>query len=98
MSQIAWGTCKLEKCPVVRQGSSFRYKTAYLKRLPIVQPNPQQQAILESITDDSRMAELNAVVYQMYGLTADEIALVEAHTAGAALQPDTDADLLLDDE
>ncbi len=65
------------------ESGSYRFKATYMRNLPIVQPNPQQQALLESITDDSRMAELNAVVYQMYGLTPEEIALVESHTAKA---------------
>ncbi len=33
------------------------------------------------VTD--RLPELNALVYEMYGLTPDEIALVESLTAGA---------------
>jgi adenine-specific DNA-methyltransferase len=62
-------------------GGSFRYKTTYLEQLPIVIPNPAQQAQLESHTDDSRLPELNALVYEMYGLNAEEIALVELLTA-----------------
>jgi adenine-specific DNA-methyltransferase len=74
------------------QGGFLRFFVDYLEQLPIVQPNPQQQAILESITDDSRITELNAVVYQMYGLTLEEIALVEAHTAGVVVGAETDLD------
>jgi adenine-specific DNA-methyltransferase len=74
-------------------GGFLRFFTDYVSQLPIVQPNPQQQTILESITDDSRITELNAVVYQMYGLTLEEIALVETHTAGVVVGAETDLDV-----
>ncbi len=54
-----------------------------MQQLPIVVPTPSQASILESFTDDSRLDELNALVYEMYGLTPGEIELVESLTAGA---------------
>lgn len=64
-------------------GSSYRFKTQYIEQLPIPTPTPEQAATLETFTDDSRLDELNALVYELYGLTPSEIALVESLTAGA---------------
>ena len=54
-----------------------------MEQLPIPTPTPEQARRLEGFTDDSRLPELNALVYELYGLTAEEIALVEELTAGA---------------
>lgn len=70
-----------QTCASIQNG--YQLMGDYFGRVSIAIPNPSQQAILESITDDSRLDELNAVVYEMYGLTDDEIALVESLTAGA---------------
>ncbi|WP_019009568.1 Eco57I restriction-modification methylase domain-containing protein [Deinococcus aquatilis] len=64
-------------------GGSRRYFSQYLEQLPIVTPTPTQAAMLETFTDDSRLPELNALVYEMYCLTPAEIELVESLTAGA---------------
>ena len=55
----------------------------YFGQIPIPTPTPEQAAQLETFTDDSRLPELNALVYELYGLTPGEIALVEELTAGA---------------
>jgi hypothetical protein len=73
-------------------GNFYEHRVIYLETLRIIQPDPQKQAILESITDDSRITELNTVVYQMYGLIPEEIALVETHTAGVVVGAETDLD------
>ena len=52
-------------------------------QLPIPTPTPEQAARLAEFTDDSRLDELNALVYELYGLHAGEIALIEELTAGA---------------
>ncbi|MFC6619676.1 TaqI-like C-terminal specificity domain-containing protein [Deinococcus radiophilus] len=54
-----------------------------VERLPFITPTPEQARRLEGFTDDSRLDELNALVYELYGLNAGEIALVEELTAGA---------------
>ena len=66
------------------ESGAFRFKSIYLEQLPIVTPTPAQQIQLEGHTDDSRLDELNALVYEMYGLNAGEIALIESLTGGAA--------------
>lgn len=55
----------------------------YFGQVPIVVPTPEQAARLAEFTDDSRLDELNALVYELYGLHAGEIALIEELTAGA---------------
>jgi hypothetical protein len=62
------------------QGGYFEHLAIYIDQLPIVEPTPAQQAELETYTDDSRFDELNALVYEIYGLTPEEIAIVEDHT------------------
>lgn len=64
-------------------GGSYRFKTQYMEQLPIPTPTPEQAARLAEFTDDSRLDELNALVYELYGLHAGEIALIEELTAGA---------------
>ncbi|MPY67185.1 hypothetical protein F8S09_10845 [Deinococcus sp. SDU3-2] len=64
-------------------GGSYRFKSIYMSQLPIPTPTPAQAARLEGFTDDSRLDELNALVYELYGLTPAEIQLVESLTAGA---------------
>lgn len=65
------------------ESGSFRFFTQYLEQLPIPNPTPAQITALESFTDDSRLPELNELVYDLYGLNPDERALVEELTAGA---------------
>ncbi|MFC3863144.1 Eco57I restriction-modification methylase domain-containing protein [Deinococcus antarcticus] len=64
-------------------GGSYRFKSIYMEQLPIPTPTPEQAARLAEFTDDSRLDELNALVYELYGLHAGEIALIEELTAGA---------------
>lgn len=64
-------------------GQSYRFKTQYVEQIPIPTPTPNQAAQLEIFTDDSRLDELNALVYELYGLTPAEIELVESLTSGA---------------
>lgn len=62
---------------------SRRLFTQFMKRLPIANPTPEQQAALETFTDDTRLSELNELVYDIYDLSPDERALIEELTAGA---------------
>lgn len=64
-------------------GGTYEPRAIYMEQLPIPTPTPEQAAQLETFTDDSRLSELNALVYELYGLNAGEIALVEELTAGA---------------
>ncbi|GGJ43182.1 Eco57I restriction-modification methylase domain-containing protein [Deinococcus roseus] len=65
------------------KGASFRFKKSYLENIPIVTPSPEIQRKLEEFTDDSRLDEMNQIVYELYGLTPEEIELVEELTAPA---------------
>ncbi|WP_339097950.1 TaqI-like C-terminal specificity domain-containing protein [Deinococcus sp. VB142] len=67
---------------VVKDGF-IEYTSSSIGRFPIPTPTPEQARRLEGFTDDSRLSELNALVYELYGLNAGEIALVEELTAGA---------------
>jgi adenine-specific DNA-methyltransferase len=90
-SRLGWFQI-LQNCTQIQGGCQIL--ADYFKNVIIFHPNPTQQAILESIHDDSRLEELNRVVYEMYNLTTEEIALVESHvgragaTAGAVLEED----------
>lgn len=64
-------------------GGAYALQSIYLEQLPIPSPTPTQIQALEAFTDDSRLSELNALVYDLYGLTLTERALVEELTAGA---------------
>ena len=65
------------------ESGSYRFKKTYISDFPIPTPTPKQAARLAEFTDDSRLDELNALVYELYGLHAGEIALIEELTAGA---------------
>ena len=79
-------------------GGALRYKTNYIKKLPIVVPTLEQITLLESFTDDFFLDELNALVYEMYGLTSAEIKLVERLTDGAYAAGDVDVGKLEDED
>lgn len=65
------------------ESGAFEFRQAYMEQLPIPTPTPEQVARLLRLTEDSRLEELNALVYEMYGLNIGEIALIEELTAGA---------------
>ncbi|HQE92161.1 MAG TPA: TaqI-like C-terminal specificity domain-containing protein [Anaerolineae bacterium] len=72
-----------------RQGGFVEFKPMYVSQIPIPDPTPDQRAAIEGLVRrllDARgqgpqvsawEAELNALVYQVYGLTAEEIKVVE---------------------
>jgi len=72
-----------------RQGGYFEYKPMYIEQLPICDATPAQRAAIESLVGKLLAAkgqgpqvaewerELNALVYELYGLTEEEIAIVE---------------------
>ncbi len=77
----------LAKTGTALQRGFVRFMPQYLDRLPIVLPDPQQARALEDVAlrgmregYDSVKAELNKAVYRLYGLTEEEIALVEGKT------------------
>jgi len=72
-----------------RQGGYFEYKPMYTEQLPIINATPAQRAAIETLVRKLLDAkgqgpqvaewerELNALVYELYGLTEEEIAVVE---------------------
>ncbi len=74
------------------QQNFIRFKTQYVSRIPIPEPSADQRAAIEALVRKlldaagqgpqvaAWEAELNALVYQVYGLTEEEIALVEKST------------------
>jgi methylase of polypeptide subunit release factors len=73
------------------QNDFIRFKRIYLSQIPIPAATPEQQAAIEGLVQQilaakqanpqanvaALEAEINALVYQLYGLTAAEISLVE---------------------
>lgn len=76
------------------QQDYLRFIAMYMERIPIPDPTPDQRAAIEGLVRrllDARgqgpqvaawEAELNALVYQVYGLTAEEIKVVEGEDHG----------------
>ncbi|MDA3925510.1 MAG: Eco57I restriction-modification methylase domain-containing protein [Kiritimatiellae bacterium] len=77
-------------CPRVR-GDFMRFKTIYVSQIPIPQATSEQQSEIENLVErilkqkkanpDADVSELeeeiNQIVYRLYGLTDEEIAIVE---------------------
>ncbi|WP_219027708.1 type IIG restriction enzyme/methyltransferase [Helicobacter pylori] len=74
--------------------SGYRYKKAFIERLPIPQITPQNQELAHKITDGTKAIleakekdpkantqklekEIDALVYQLYNLTDEEIKIIE---------------------
>ncbi|GAA8940114.1 class I SAM-dependent DNA methyltransferase [Helicobacter pylori] len=74
--------------------SGYRYKKAFIERLPIPQITPQNQKLADKITDCAKAIleakekdpkantqelekEIDALVYQLYNLTDEEIKIIE---------------------
>ncbi|BAW40187.1 type IIS restriction enzyme R and M protein [Helicobacter pylori] len=73
--------------------SGYRYKKAFIERLPIPQITPQNQELAHKITDGTKQIlkqkkktkantqelekEIDALVYQLYNLTDEEIKIIE---------------------
>ncbi|WP_024948872.1 type IIG restriction enzyme/methyltransferase [Helicobacter pylori] len=74
--------------------SGYRYKKAFIERLPIPQITPQNQKLAHKITDGAKAIleakekdpkantqelekEIDALVYQLYNLTDEEIKIIE---------------------
>ena len=78
----------------VLRGGYLRFKTEYLKPFPIADSTPEQEQAIESLVthilaakqhdpkaDTSALErEIDQLVYQLYGLTPEEIAVVEEST------------------
>ncbi len=75
-------------------GSGYRYKKAFLERLPIPQITEKNQELADKITDGAKQIlalkekdpkantqklekEIDALVYQLYNLTDEEIKIIE---------------------
>ncbi|MBQ9214619.1 MAG: hypothetical protein IJ150_11885 [Bacteroidales bacterium] len=67
---------------VTRNGGYFEYKPMFVEQVPI--PKKENQQMVELVnkrltTNDSRIdKQIDALVYKMYGLTEEEIKMVEA--------------------
>ena len=73
------------------RGRTFRYKKAFLEQLPIIKVNAETQQKLERLVDQIQQAkaanpsadvsaleaEIDQLVYALYDLTPEEIAIVE---------------------
>ncbi len=74
--------------------SGYRYKKAFIERLPIPKITPQNQKLADKITDGTKQIlalkekdpkantqqlekEIDALVYQLYNLTDEEIKIIE---------------------
>ncbi len=74
--------------------SGYRYKKAFIERLPIPQITPENQELADKITDGAKAIleakekdpkantqklekEIDALVYQLYNLTDEEIKIIE---------------------
>ncbi|BAW68063.1 class I SAM-dependent DNA methyltransferase [Helicobacter pylori] len=73
--------------------SGYRYKKAFIERLPIPKITPQNQELADKITDGTKQIlkqkkktkantqklekEIDALVYQLYNLTDEEIKIIE---------------------
>ncbi len=74
--------------------SGYRYKKAFIERLPIPKITPQNQELAQKITDGAKQIlalkekdpkantqklekEIDALVYQLYNLTDEEIKIIE---------------------
>ncbi|MFT5885069.1 MAG: adenine-specific DNA-methyltransferase [Arcticibacterium sp.] len=74
------------------RGDWFSFESRYIKDIPITTPNKIEKSQIESLVnqilslkkenpsaDTSALeAEIDQLVYQLYDLTAEEIAIVEA--------------------
>ncbi|MDE0087412.1 MAG: Eco57I restriction-modification methylase domain-containing protein, partial [Candidatus Poribacteria bacterium] len=78
-------------------GGGLRLKTIYMQRVPIADRTPEQKAelsrlveqILEDPENDGVPAlekEIDALVYRLYGLTTNEIALIEQTYRDAGME------------
>jgi hypothetical protein len=75
-------------CPSVQQGY-MEFRTIYIEQIPIPQATPAQRTVIEALVrklldvrgQGPQVAEwereLNALVYELYGLTEKEIEIVE---------------------
>jgi hypothetical protein len=71
------------------RGGAYAMQTPYVKQIPIPEPTPAQREAIEALVGKLLAAEgqgprvpaweraLNEIVYEVYGLTAEEVALVE---------------------
>jgi hypothetical protein len=74
----------LSKVGTALQRRFVRFMPQYLDKLPIAIPDPQLKRSLEGLAQRAMhegygyvKAQLNEIVYHLYGLTGEEIALIE---------------------
>ncbi|HQE19543.1 MAG TPA: hypothetical protein PK607_13645, partial [Aggregatilineales bacterium] len=72
------------------------FRTIYVGQVPIPEPTSEQQAAIEAVVQQllevgregpevsALEAELNRLVYEVYGLTEDEIAIIEREVGAQA--------------
>ena len=67
----------------IKRGGWFDFEPRYLTQIPIVEPDAEVKAQLDELVegrlagDESVEAEINRIVYGLYGLTEEEIGIVE---------------------
>ena len=77
---------------VTRNGGYFEYKPMFVDKLPVPKLPPEQQAVLNALAKEVQMkrtagiptadieAQINRVVYSIYGLSAEEVAYIESES------------------
>jgi hypothetical protein len=96
-SNVAWWYLS-QTCAVlgdINRGGRLQLKTQYVSQLPIATPSPTHRADIESLVQkcldakgqgvEQWEAEINRLVYEVYDLTAKEIAIVESSTTRSAV-------------
>ena len=75
---------------VTRNGGYFEYKPMFVDKLPVPKLPPEQQAVLNALAKEVQTkrtagiptadieAQINRIVYSIYGLSAEEVAYIES--------------------
>ncbi len=84
----------IQQIAASKQGGFFEFKPMYVSQIPIANATEPQKTLLEKLVDQilnakksnpqaditGLEAEIDRLVYQLYGLTAAEIKIVESST------------------
>ena len=75
---------------VTRNGGYFEYKPMFVDKLPVPKLPPEQQTVLNALAKEVQTkrtagiptadieAQINRIVYSIYGLSAEEVAYIES--------------------
>ena len=64
----------IRKLGVTRNGGYFEYKPMFIEQLPVPQ---ETSSIFDKLVDEGNEAEIDRKVYELYGLSAEEIEFIE---------------------